>query len=72
LRGTPARWTMAVPMTEVLTPKKAGAGAGGTITPGGDNSGGGIDTFVRAIETSDLDRRLQCVEGDWSDQQALQ
>ena len=64
--------TMEMPMTEVLTPKMAGAGAGGTITPGGDDSGGGVAPFVRASETSDVDRRLQRVEGDCSDQQAPQ
>jgi len=31
-----------------------------------------VDTFVRAIETSDFDRRLQLVEADCSDHRAPQ
>jgi hypothetical protein len=38
--------------------------AGGVITPG---EAAVIDTFVRAIETSDFERRLQLVEADRAD-----
>ena len=43
--------------------------AGGMITPGeAATIAAVVDTFVRAIETSDFERRLQLVEADRSDQ----
>ncbi len=42
--------------------------AGGMITPGeAATIAAVVDTFVRAIETSDFERRLQLVEADCSD-----
>jgi hypothetical protein len=42
--------------------------AGGVITPGeAATIAAVIDTFVRAIETSDFERRLQLVEADRAD-----
>src|SRR6266478_2618107 len=44
------------------------APAGGVITPGeAATIAAVVDTFVRAIETSDFERRLQLVEADHSD-----
>src|ERR1700719_1810078 len=41
--------------------------AGGAITPGEAGTiAAVVDTFVRAIETSDFDRRLQLVEDDFA------
>ena len=41
--------------------------AGGVITPGEAGTiAAVVDTFVRAIETSDFDRRLQLVQADCS------
>jgi hypothetical protein len=43
--------------------------AGGMITPGeAATIAAVVDTFVRAIETSDFERRLQLIEADCSDQ----
>ena len=42
--------------------------AGGAITPGeAATIAAVVDTFVRAIETSDFERRLQLVEAEGSD-----
>jgi hypothetical protein len=41
--------------------------AAGVITPGeAATIAAVVDTFVRAIETSDFERRLQLVEADYS------